>query len=125
MKRGSGISLPGEDRLIWMRIYTISGGLIRMIATWLTYFKVGWRSCLSIYRINFGTAMVALVAADCGRLWVPDDIPVPKIEWDDTSPIASYAERAGGIVFHAKDLPSVKRMIRGRVTDLNMKPVSI
>jgi hypothetical protein len=60
-----------------------------------------------------------------GRLWVPDDIPVPKIEWDDTSPIASYAERAGGIVFHAKDLPSVKRMIRGRVTDLNMKPVSI
>ena len=54
-----------------------------------------------------------------GRLWVPKDIDVEEIPWDDQHPNAEKLGRAGGIVFHDSDKEALMGL-PGLVTDLKL-----
>ena len=54
-----------------------------------------------------------------GRSWVPKDIDVEEIPWDDQHPNAERLGRAGGIVFRTTDKEALGGL-PGLVTDLKM-----
>ena len=54
-----------------------------------------------------------------GRLWVPQDIDIKEIPWDDQHPNAERLSHAGGIVFHESDR-AVLMGLSGLVTDLKL-----
>lgn len=56
-----------------------------------------------------------------GRLWVPADIEVRQISWDDNHPNAKkiVADNAGGIVFHSSDIDALASL-PGLITDTKL-----
>lgn len=54
-----------------------------------------------------------------GRLWVPKDIDVEEIHWDDKHPNAQRLGRSGGIVFHDSDKEALVEL-PGLITDLKL-----
>ena len=54
-----------------------------------------------------------------GRLWVPRDIDVKEIPWNDQHLNAGRLSRAGGIVFHDSDKGALQKL-PGLVTDLKL-----
>lgn len=56
-----------------------------------------------------------------GRLWVPKDIDLEEIPWDDNHPNAQRVtnESAGGIVFHSSDRQALAGL-PGLITELNL-----
>jgi len=56
-----------------------------------------------------------------GRLWVPKDIDLEEIPWNDNHPNAQRImnESAGGIVFHASDQEALAGL-PGLITDLKL-----
>ena len=59
-----------------------------------------------------------------GRLWVPEEIQINEIKWDDTKPRAKDCADRGGIVFWRKDLSFLKGL-PGFVTDTQMNEISL
>lgn len=59
-----------------------------------------------------------------GRLWVPPEIRLNEIEWDDNKPRASECANRGGIVFWRKDIDLLKGL-PGFVTDAQMNEISL
>ncbi len=57
-----------------------------------------------------------------GRLWVPPHINVSGIWWNDSAPLARFAETCAGIVIERKDAPFAVQQ-PGFVTDDHMKPL--
>ena len=54
-----------------------------------------------------------------GRLWIPRDIPIHEIPWDDNHQNSKRCERAGGIVIHETDKEAVLGL-PGLVTNLKL-----
>jgi hypothetical protein len=57
-----------------------------------------------------------------GRLWVPDDIPIEEIEWDEEKPMARIAGMCGGIVIKRSSISDVAHL-PGFLTDLLLEPI--
>lgn len=58
-----------------------------------------------------------------GRLWVPSDIDLKEIPWDEKKPAARLASTRGGIAIHMRDAKLVFGL-PGYLTDLEMNFVN-
>ena len=59
-----------------------------------------------------------------GRLWVPEEIQINEIQWDETKPRAKDCADRGGIVFWRKDLHHLAGL-PGFVTDTRMNEIEV
>lgn len=54
-----------------------------------------------------------------GRLWIPEEILIIEINWDNQKPATQYAKDCGGVVCWKKDLPAICGL-PGIITDTDM-----